>query len=67
MTLKEIKNAIDAGKTVCWANDNYRVIKGRLGYLIGWDIGGRGENYTSLVQKDGVSLNGRSEDFYIKN
>jgi hypothetical protein len=28
MTLKEIKAAVDAGKVVCWSNDNYYVEKG---------------------------------------
>jgi hypothetical protein len=26
MTLQEIKDAVLAGKTVCWGNDNYEVI-----------------------------------------
>ena len=35
MTLEEIKAAIDAGRTVHWANTGYRVHKDSLGqYLI---------------------------------
>ena len=36
MTLKEIKAAVDAGKVVCWSNDNYYVEKGGpTGLLVG--------------------------------
>lgn len=67
MTLTEIKEAVDNGKIVCWANDRYRVIKGKFDYLIGWDIGGRQENYIGLTWRDGVTLNGKEEEFYIKS
>lgn len=67
MTLSEIKEAVDSGKTVCWSNDRYKVIKGKFDYLIGFDIGGRQENYIGLTWRDGVTLNGKEEEFYIKN
>jgi hypothetical protein len=67
MTLAEIKSAIEEGKTVCWASDSYRVVKDKIGqYLIGYNIGGRGENYIGLTWRDGVTLNGKEEEFYIK-
>jgi hypothetical protein len=67
MTLAEIKSAIEEGKTVCWTNEAYRVIKDKIGqYLIGYNIGGRGENYIGLTWRDGVTLNGKEEEFYIK-
>jgi hypothetical protein len=66
MTLEEIKAAVDAGRTVHWANEGYRVIKDRLGhYLIGFDIGGRRENYTGLTHRDGVTMNGEPEQFFL--
>lgn len=35
MTLKEIKQAVEEGKTVCWATPAYRVIRDSIGqYLI---------------------------------
>jgi len=67
MNLQQIKQAIEEGKTVCWANEAYRVIKTKSGgYLIGYNIGGRGENYIGLTWRDGVTLNGKEEEFYIK-
>jgi hypothetical protein len=66
MTLTQIKEAIAAGKTVCWANDGYTVIKGKFDYLIGWNVGGRGANYIGLTHTDGITLNGREDQFYIK-
>ena len=64
MTLNEIKAAIDAGRQVRWGNDGYEVIKDNLGqYLIVY----RPNGYTiGLAWRDGVTLNGKEEDFYIK-
>jgi hypothetical protein len=65
MTPEQIKAALDAGKTVHWANPGYRVIKDKTGqYLIGWNIGGRDENYIGLTWQDGITLNGKPEEFY---
>jgi hypothetical protein len=67
MNLQQIKSAIEEGKTVCWANEAYQVIKTKSGnYLIGYNIGGRGENYIGLTWRDGETLNGKEEEFYIK-
>jgi hypothetical protein len=67
MTLQEIKNAVDQGKTVHWSNAGYKVIKGKHEYLIGWDVGGRRENYIGLTQGDGVTMNGEESEFFIGN
>jgi hypothetical protein len=64
MKLDQIKNAVDSGLVVHWSNDGYQVIKGHE-YLIGWDIGGRQENYIGLTWADGKTLNGKEDDFYI--
>jgi len=66
MTLEEIKAAVDAGKTVHWANDGYRVIKDRIGqYLIAYGEGTRDANYSGLTWVDGVTMNGKPSEFYL--
>lgn len=63
MSLTEIKAAIEAGKTVHWANEGYIVIKDKIGQLLikcssnGSCIG--------LTHRDGVTLNGKPEEFFI--
>ncbi len=68
MTLQEIKDALAAGKTVCWANDGYEVratpLKdGRTQYLVRCLANG---HCTGLTRLDGVTLNEKPEQFYIK-
>lgn len=61
---QEIKDAVDAGKPVCWANDSYEVIKDNIDqYLIHciWN-----DDYIGLTWRDGETLNGKLEEFYIK-
>jgi hypothetical protein len=70
MTLQEIKDAIDDGKTVYWSNERYVVIKdplrdGTFQYLIGCDHGSPRANYIGLVWADGVTVNGRPEQFFV--
>ena len=66
MTLEQIKQAIADGKRVYWANDGYEVIRDKCGqYLIVWDRGGRNENCIGLTWQDGVTVNGKAEEFYI--
>ena len=64
MTLAEIKEAIAEGKTVCWSNDRYTIKHGADGDLVIHCA----TNYhrIGLTWRDGVTLNGREEDFYIK-
>jgi len=33
--------------------------------LIGWDIGGHQENWIGLTWQDGITMNGKPEDFFI--
>lgn len=63
MTLEEIKAAVEAGKTVYWANEGYRVIKDKLGY---WLIVHESGYTVGLTRRDGVTLNGDLEHFYVK-
>lgn len=63
MTLQEIKNAVDQGLKVFQHHDGYEVIRSDYGeYLIHY----RGsEWYIGLTWKDGVTMNGKENEFYI--
>ena len=66
MTLQEIKDAIEAGKTVHWANDAYVVIKHfprsyQAEYLIKYLPN---DHSIGLTWRDGVTLNGKENQFY---
>lgn len=62
MNLQQIKDAIEQGKTVHWANNGYKVIKDSKGrYFIMFHTG----HCTGLTWLDGVTLNGKEEQFYI--
>jgi len=63
MTLEEIKQAIDDGKTVHWANPGYVVVKDSLGqYLIKFTSNG---HCIGLTWQDGVTVNGKPEQFFV--
>ena len=61
MNADAIRAAVDAGHTVHWSNDNYRVVRGRAGYVIRCDSNG---SCIGLTWRDGVTLNGEPGDFY---
>lgn len=64
MTLNQIKSAVEAGKPVHWSNDGYSVIKDKLDrFLI---VCHRNESCWGLTWTDGVTMNEKEEDFYIK-
>ena len=63
MTLKEIKDAVAAGKTVCWSQDNYIVENWKNGLHI---VCQNNKSAIGLTHQDGVTINGNEEDFYIK-
>jgi hypothetical protein len=55
MTLQEIKTAVDQGKTVCWINSAYNVIKDSIGqYFI---ICNLNDYCVGLTWDDGTTLN----------
>ena len=63
MNLQEIKNAVNAGRTVHWKSEIYDVIKDQIGQ---WLIRCKqNQNYTGLTHKDEVTMNGNEEDFYV--
>lgn len=63
MTLTEIKDAVDAGKTVYWKQTNYIVIKSRTGeYLI------QCKNNNDCIGLAGMNnnvMNGNENDFHL--
>jgi hypothetical protein len=64
MNLREIKQAVESGKTVYCGSTAYEVVKDRIGqWLIVCSING----YTiDLTWMDHTTLNGDEADFYIK-
>lgn len=62
MTLQEIKDAVDAGKSVYWHHKGYQVIKDKYSrYLIVFLSNG---NCSALETKDG-RMHEREEQFFI--
>lgn len=65
MNLKEIKDAVLAGKTVCWGNDNYEVIVDNIPQ---WLIHSKSnDHYWGLTHQDGITMNGAEREFYLKD
>jgi hypothetical protein len=63
MTLAQIKAAVEAGKTVHWANSGYRVVKDHLGqWFIVYD---RTQYYIGLTHQNGRTMNGEPSQFFI--
>jgi len=68
VTLTEIRTAVDSGLDVRWGNDLYKVINATTNTENQYLIKCTTNNYMfGLTHKDGVTLNGAEEDFYIKN
>jgi|TARA_R110000803_G_scaffold122915_1_gene190904 hypothetical protein len=64
MTLNEIKEAVNSGKSVHWKSDNYVVIKDSIGQ---WLVHSQGNDcYAGLTWRDGVTMNENESDFYVK-
>ena len=63
MNIAEIKAAVDAGKSVHWANEGYRVHRDGLGqYLITFV---RNDSTIGLTDRSGRQLNGAEADFFV--
>ncbi len=63
MNIAEIKAAVDAGKSVHWAHQGYRVHQDGLGqYLITFVPNG---STIGLTDRSGRRLNGAEADFFI--
>lgn len=70
MTLQEIKTAVESGKTVHFATRAYVVLKDNLRdgehqWLIAYKHGQRDANYIGLTWRDGVTVNGLPEQFFV--
>jgi hypothetical protein len=65
MTLEEIKAAVEAGKTVHWSHEGYTVIKAVKGDHVQWMIVHEQGHAIGLTWRDGVTMNGKPEDFFI--
>ena len=64
MNLDEIKSAVEAGRTVHWASRMYVVVKDHIGqWLIRCTSNG---NCIGLTWCDGVTLNGRPDEFFCE-
>ncbi len=62
MTLDEIKAAVRAGKTVHWSNAAYVVREGSAGFVI---VCLHNDHAIGLTWLDGVTMNGKPEQFFI--
>lgn len=80
MTLQEIKDAVNNGKTVCWVHEGYRVRKGieiiyhRENDIVSksekewWNVVCIGNSHTiGLTHRDEITMNGTEEQFFIKD
>jgi hypothetical protein len=70
MTLQQIKDAVEAGKTVHWATKAYVVLKDNLRdgthqWLIAYNHRQHNANYIGLTWTDEVTVNGRPEEFFV--
>ena len=65
MNLQEIKTAVENGKSVHWKTENYKVIKDSIGQWLIWSQ--FNDNYIGLTWRDGKTMNGEEEHFFIKN
>jgi hypothetical protein len=63
MALQEIKDAVEAGKIVCWKNNSYVVKKDNLGQ---WLICHYNGYCIGLTWNDDTTMNGAESDFYIE-
>ena len=64
MTLEQIKQAIEDGKKVYWASKSYEVIKDSVPQYLIHCI--PNNHYIGLTWRDGVTLNGKEEEFFTE-
>jgi hypothetical protein len=65
MNLEQIKQASARGDKVHWSNSAYEVIVDSVGqYLIHCNLN---DSYIGLTWRDGVTMNGKENDFYLSN
>jgi hypothetical protein len=62
MRLDEIMYALEIGGKVYWHNDNYEVIKDKIGQYLIRSISNN--SCIGLTHRDGKTMNGKEQDFY---
>lgn len=63
MNVNQIKTAVQKGQTVHWKNENYKVVFNHVsGFMI---KSNSNEHFISLTWKDGETLNGKENEFFI--
>lgn len=63
MKANEIKEHVLSGRKVYWSNELYEVVTDGLGdFLIECKVN---KHCIGLTWKDGITLNGKEEDFYL--
>ena len=63
MTLDQIKRAVNAGKTVHWANSRYTVVCDNLGQ---WLLTCEGGSTVGLTHGEGTILTSAADEFYVE-
>ena len=63
MNLNEIKASIANGENVCWKNVAYDVKESKGSYYI---VCNRNGHTVGLTHLDGVTLNEKESDFFVK-
>lgn len=64
MTLNQIKEAVKAGKTVCWKTSAYEIVNDNKNqWLIVCKIN---NSAIGLTWMDGKTMNGDEQDFFVK-
>lgn len=65
MTLDQIKQAVQQGKTVHWSNESYIVVKDNHNQWLIVYCASTKADAIGLTWRDGVTLNGKEDDFYV--
>ena len=63
MTLKEIKEKVDAGFRVCWATPAYEVVHDEVDQWLIWCV--NNDSYTGLTHSNGITMNGSEDQFFV--
>jgi hypothetical protein len=62
-SMRDVKDAVDAGKRVCWKQSNYVVEKDAGGYIVRCT---NNDHCVGLYWLDGVTTDYKPADFYIE-
>jgi hypothetical protein len=66
MNLEQIKASVESDKVVCWANEEYRVIKANNGkWLLLHEPSGKSISFSRGKYEVMKKMNGNNEEFFI--